>query len=379
MWPCSARLRAALAGSGDQVARVEILADGQPVATIDGTLPGSSLIGGGVTVERSVVRRHGEVTLVDVSGALTPTDARSLLVPLRGEVRLWVGRRFVDATWAEQQAGTDVELVPVGTLVVVDVDLDYPTIRLSGCYDRMWIAANTRFTAPLVVAAGTNVATAITQLLTAVIPASKLALSLPATDLTTGALTYDEQSSPADAVTAMATAAGWSVYADPMGTIVAVAEVDATPDAVVASYVAGPGSMLLKARRNLSGQGVFNAVLAVGEDPALTAPVRGYAEDTDPGSITYAAEVGVFAEFYGSPLLRTSAQALLAAQTKLRRDGGIVDTVAVTGLPDPTLEAGDVLQVDDQRGITRLLVADSFPVSLTPGQQDIACRSTVIH
>lgn len=379
MWPASDRFRAALATSHAVVSRVDILSGGEVVASIDGTAPeAGDLVDGTVQVERAVVRRRCDVTFADPDSALTPTDARSLLAPLRSEIRLWTGLRFPDATYAERLAGTDVELVPVGTFGVVDVDLDYPAVQVSG-FDRMWIAAQTRFTAPYVVAAGTNVATALTQLLTAVIPASKLALSIPTTDLTTGALVYDEQSSPADAAVALATAAGWTLYADPMGTITARPEVDVTSDAVVASYVAGESSMLLKARRGLQGAGVFNAVVATGEATDLTAPVRGYAEDVDPNSITYAAQVGVFSRFYGSPLLRTASQALLAAQTLLRREGGIADVVAVSALPDPTLEAGDVISVDDGRGITRLLAADAFGVHLTASAQELTCRSTVVH
>jgi Domain of unknown function (DUF5047) len=378
MWATTDRFKAALAGSHEAVSRVDLLDAGVPQVMIDGTTGDADLTGGSVTVGRSVVRRQCDVDLADVDRSLTPADATSLLAPLRGEIRLWRGVRFPDATWAEQRAGTDVELVPVGTFIVVDVDMDYPTIRVSGA-DRMRILAESKFLVPFAVAAGTNVATALGQLLATVLPTSKLALNLPTTDATTGALVYDAQDSPADAATALANAAGWSLYADPMGVITATSEPDPAADPVAATYAAGPGSMLLKARRGLSGAGVFNAVVATGEDPALTAPVRGYAEDTDPTSITYARATGVFPRFYGSPLLRTNEQAAQAALTILRREGGIADTVAVAALPDPSLEAGDVIRVDDTRGIARLLVVDSFGVSLGAAAQEIVCRSTVVH
>lgn len=384
MWVASPRFMASLARSHEQLVRVDVLHDGQLSRRIDGRpVPGEAgagfvtSIGGAVNVDRQTIRRDGSVQFLDLEGDLVPDEVDDLFAPMIGELRIWVGLRYWDATPAEQLLGADVEYVPVGTLVITDVDGAYPVLTVSG-YDRLWFLSD--FIAPYPVAKGTVTAQALRELLSQQIPSPHLQLNIPDTEHTTGALLYEEQSASADAGHAMALSMGAALYADPMGVVTALPE-PTTDDAPAMTYEPGPHSMLLRPGRKVSASDARNAVVFTGETPG-GAPVRGYAEDSNPDSLTYAPRVGRRPVFQSSPLVTTAPQAQLAANTALNRILGLADTIAVPAIPNPCLESGDVLRVrDPDQGIDFPLIADSFgvPLRAADGAQTISCRSRVIR
>jgi hypothetical protein len=129
------------------------------------------------------------------------------------------------------------------------------------------------------------------------------------------------------------------------------------------------------------GGELYTAVVFTGENGTST-PVRGYAEDTDPNSLTYAARVGVRPYFDSSPLITTQPQADLAARTTLQRILGVSDTIVVPIMPNYALESGDVIHVTDpQQNIDLNLIADAFnlPFRAADGTQSLGCRSRVIR
>jgi hypothetical protein len=106
--------------------------------------------------------------------------------------------------------------------------------------------------------------------------------------------------------------------------------------------------------------------------------VSGYAQDDDPTSSTYVGALGIIPTFFDTPLVRTTAQADLAARTRLRNILGLVDAVTITGLVQPGLESGDVVHLTStSRGIDTRLVVDSFTVPLAGGDQSVVCRARV--
>jgi hypothetical protein len=381
MWPQSTRLATALATGGIVVGKLDILVDGQLALSLDSTDPNFTDLGGPVAgrvdIQRGTVRRSCSVSLLDVDRLLNQQDALSLLVPLRAEVRLWRGCVFSDVTHEVPPA--DRELVPLGTFVVSDVDLSaWPLIEITG-YDRAWLLAQHRNTTAYATVSGTSSMTALQDVLEfSTFPSSRLVTDFPSTDHTVGAQVWDAQTDLSEVVQDIASAAGLVFYSDPMGTFTCTPESDIDNDPVVLSYVEGTSLLILPTRKR-SGGDARNAVVVTSSAPDLTTPVSGYAQDDDPTSATYVGALGVIPEFFDSPLVRTAAQADLAARTRLRNIVGLSDSTGITGLVQPGLESGDVVYLrSTTRGVDTKLIVDSFSVPLRVGEvQTLTCRAKV--
>jgi hypothetical protein len=381
MWPHSPRLDATLAAGGTVVTRLDILVDGDVALSLDtSTTDLAGIVDGRVDVGPGVVRRTADLTLIDVDRLLTQGQAMDLLVPLVAEVRPWRGAIYSDATPAELPPANR-ELVPLGTLVVVEADFEHwPAIGLT-CRDRAWLLSQYRNVRAFSTATGTASMTALTDLIGFTqFPGSRLAMNFPATSFTVGAQVWDKQADPTEAAGQIAAAAGLQFYADPMGVFTCAPQPDIDTDEVAASYVEGPGSMLLMPARKLSGEATRNAVVAESSAPDLTTPVAGYAQDDDPNSLTYVGRIGIIPDFYDSPLLRTAAQCDLAARTRLRNIAGLSDTTAIAALVNPALDSGDILYLSSpSRSLDTKLIADGFSVPLRAGEpQTITCRARTV-
>jgi hypothetical protein len=372
-WPASARWDATVSRIHDVLSYCEILADGDPVlSTLDS--PDLQLTATTVTVADGVVRRTATLTLVDVAEQLAPVADMGLIIPRVGEIRLWAGVRYWDATGVD--GGADAEYVPVFTGPIMTYDLsDYPTVALT-CSDRMWYCQRP-LTVPYTITATTTIDDGIGGLLTLKVPPAKLDTDIPTTDLVTGLIVLDEQADPSDKLKLMATAAGWVLYCDPMGTFVAVTEPELDPSQVVAIYAEGPGGALIKPRLTGSAENIFNTWVVTGEaaDNATTAIPWAKVTDDDPTSPSYVrGPYDEHARFISSPLMRTDAQCLLAAKTYRKREGGLADAVSVVVLPNPAREKGDVIQVTGGL-VDRLCIVDGFGLDLFGGEQELATRA----
>jgi hypothetical protein len=294
----------------------------------------------------------------------------------------WTGTAnasFSTATTIVAIAEPDSEYVPIGTFVITELDSSYPQIDVKG-YDRMWLLGS--FNQPYTIDGGTNVRDAIINLLIQAVPGGRLNYNIPDTEYTTPnpQLTFDVQTNIADAVHTLAQSAGWQIFVDPLGTFTATPE-PSTDDDVVLTLQPGERSIMFRPKRSIAQGDVFNAVVFTGEGTG-NAPVRGYAQDNDPDSLTYVGRIGVRTYFESSPIVTTQTQADTAAQTTLQRILGITDTISVPVIPIHALESGDVIRViDPQQNIDARLIVDSFPVSLraADGQQSLTCRQRVLR
>jgi hypothetical protein len=394
MWPVTQRYLDTLTRSHTQVSYMEIIKDGVVAATLSsGSLldptTGLSLssIGGSVQVSKTTIRRSCTVVLLDVSGQLMPSDAGDLLAPYVTEIRLWVGVRYWDAplpavssspfTATPSSLDPETEYVPVGTFVITDLDNQYPQITITG-YDRMWILG--QFTAPYAIANGTNVIDALSTLLSAQVPASRLATNFPTSEKVTGALLYDAQTDTTAAAFDLVTPSGWDLYVDPVGTFMITPQ-PSTDDDPILTYTTSTGNMMRPKHAITSGGTLYNAVVFTGESAATT-PVRGYAQDDDPNSLTFVGRVGVRPYFESSPLMKTVDACNAAARTRLRAILGTADTLIVPIIPNHALECGDVIHViDPTQGIDTNVITDSFTIGMraSDGVQDVTCRSKVIR
>lgn len=360
----------------------QILVDGELAFTIDGSDAGTILTGGRVTVAEGVVRRTATFNLADPAGNLAPVMEKGLLIPRSCEIRAWAGVRYWDYTpgeWTPNYVidGDDKEFVPIFTGPITSVDLsDYPSI-VATCSDRMWYCQQP-FSAPYTVVAGQTLDDAISSLLTAKVPPSKLDIDLPTTNLTASLLIYDEQADPASKLQELATAAGWTLYCDPFGTFTAGAEPELDPENVDATYQAGPGGMLIQPKVSYDSRNIINTWVVTGESAGDgVAAASAKVVDDDPNSPLYVR--GTFDEqprFISSPLMTTDAQALLAAKTYRARERGLSSSVVATVFPDASREKGDVYQVTGGL-VSSLLLADAFDYELTGAPQDITARPAV--
>jgi hypothetical protein len=377
MYPVTDTFLQSLARSGRQRCYVEVLQYGESVAVLDSTTitdPATGLlmqsIEGSIQVGRDSVRRSGTVTFINMAGTLSATAAAELFKPLVSEIRPWIGIELWNAPGI-------FEYVPVATLVVTDLGGNYPTVVVTG-YDRMWLLDT--FTSPYAVPAGTNQAVGIRSLLSLKIPAARLDTNIPDTEYTLPALLFDTNSSIPEAAHKMAETAGWQLYCDPLGVFTATDE-PSTDDDPVAVYAPGPLNTMMRPRRGLAASQAKNAVVYTSEGSS-NVPFRGYAEDTDPSSLTYVGAVGVRADFQSSPFIGSTAQANHAARTALNKQLGLADSIVIPIVPNPAHESGDVVAVaDPDQDIGFPVIVDSFDVNLkaSAGAMELTCRNRVIR
>jgi hypothetical protein len=374
VWPRSERWDATVTRTHDLLAYADFLVDGDVLlSTFDNLDIG--LVAGSVRVAEGAIRRTASVSLVDSAGLLVPVVEKNLIIPGTCELRLWAGVRYWDYTPAEKHFGDDTEYVPIFTGPILDYDLsNYPQVELT-CSDRMWYVQRP-FSTPYTVVAGQAIDDAIESLLKAKVPPAKLEVNLPISNHTTSLLVYDEQADPADALRSLGTASGWTVYVDSMGTFVAEDEPELDESHAVMTYEAGPSGALIRPNVTGSVQNVINTWIVTGESPSETA-LTPWAKvvDDDPTSPTYVR--GTYDEqprFIHSPILKTDAQCLLAANTYRKREGGIADSVSVTVLPNPALEKGDVVKVVGGL-VDRYVIVDSFELNLQGAAQEITARA----
>lgn len=109
----------------------------------------------------------------------------------------------------------------------------------------------------------------------------------------------------------------------------------------------GETGVLVSGTGSVSREGAPNIVAALGESPnGNNDPVYGIARDTNPASPTYyLGAYGQVPRFYSSPMIRTQAQADKVAASMLADHIGVSRSVSFNAVPNPALEAGDVVRI----------------------------------
>jgi hypothetical protein len=394
MWPVTDRYLDTIARPHAQRVYLEIIRDGQKIGEIKGSFTDPDtgnplyLLDGAVQVDKTTIRRSAQITLLDPVGSYLPDSVGDLLSPYVTELRPWVGVRYWDAllpalSTTVSGSGnpvlqTETEYVPVGTLVITELDdSSFPELHLQ-CYDRMWLPD--RFTAPYTVAAGTDPIDALSDLLGRNVPPARLETNFAVTtENTTPALTFDAESDIPDGLMAIADSVGLVLYVDPMG-VFTTGWPASTEDDPVQIYRPQPHSVMFRPRRGVGGTDqLYNAVVATGEG-GTSAPVRGYAQDDDPSSMTYVGRIGTRTLFYSSPQLTTVDQCNLAARTRLASVLGVANAHTIPILANHALESGDVVEViDDQAGTDERVIVDAFSVPLKGSRMDLVSRAGVLR
>lgn len=343
MRPASAALRSAFAGSRTTASRVELLAAGTG-RVLASSEPNAAtrltVVEGKVTADATrAILRTCSVTLADPTGTLTPAAAADLLAPYGNELKLYAGARLPTGA---------AEYVALGVFSFDDVEADDEggsvTIRLEG-YDRAGRVAG-RFSAPYVVAAGTNYVDAITALVQARYPGVPMATG--STPHTTPLLVFEEQADAWEAVQAMAAAIGCRAYFDPEGTFRLEAVPDPATQPVAWSFLEDVNALAVAVHNRIK-RAPYNGVIVTSEstgNAAAGAIVRAEAWDTDPDSPTYRyGPLGDRPTWRVSRFITSQAQGDAYAAAELLKVKQGAQVASFTAVPVPLLEPLDVVQL----------------------------------
>lgn len=344
------RFIAALAESRRVVSRVEMHWPDDTVTELPHT-------GGEINVDGgSEIRRTATIDLDDPS-RLPFTAAEYLAISgVRLRIRCGV---VIDG---------EPVTVPVftGRLDGIDGDPDTGPVSIEASGLEAFVQDD-KFAAAYSTRSSTAAITSITALIQDTLPDAVVVSDLA--DDTLGARTWDAGDDRWAAVQEIATAVGAEVYTDAAGQFVVAAVPDVLTSEVAWEVAAGEGGVLISASRGWSRTGMYNVVVASGENAEEdTAPVTATAEDDDPTSPTYVdGPFGRVPRFYSSPTLTSSGLAQGAANALLAKSVKPAVTADITSLPNHLLEPGDVIRVVYADGRRTLHQVRSFSIRLAPG------------
>lgn len=361
------RLVEAIKKSHEVVSYVEIITPVQETIRVYAT-EGSVSVDG-----TAAVRRSCSFSCVDPDGKHTPRESGSALTPFGSEIRPYRGVRL----------SSGEELVyPLGVFRISDVDVSDSTeggveISVQG-YDRSKTIERDGFLAPYIIPAATNIVTAIKAVVERTFPAPDYDV-VSSARTTAAPMIFDTSDSPWEVVSKLALSIGCSAYFDVYGhLVVAPAEdIDAVPLPAF-TYIEGPGCAMLNLSRKFSDNPGFNGVIVTGESPGDELPaVRAEAWDMVPSSPTY--RYGPYGEVpmhHTDQQVKTTDDAQIVANQILQSIIGFSAQVSITGLVNPTLEAGDVIQIERAKShVSGMYIVDAFNIPLlASGTQSITLR-----
>jgi hypothetical protein len=321
--------------------------------------------GGSVQVDSaSQVRRTLSLSVADP--ALDPgADPTAALAPFGSELAVRRGIRYPDGT---------IEWCPLGRFRIESAraSASGSGVEVNGA-DRGAYVQDARFTSIKKSNRSNTIPAEIARLIGEVLP------DVAVSDFTGSTASTPKRFWEEDrwgAIDELAKAIGAEVFFDPDGDAV-IAPVPSIDDVAVWWADAGETGVLLEANLESTREGTYNGVRASGEG-GDTAPVSAFVTDDDPTSPTYwGGGFGQKPRFYVSPLITTTAQATSAATAMLNRVRGLNRQLELDLVPNPALEAGDVIRVVFPDGATELHLVDGFEVSLaTDGSMPVKTRSS---
>ena len=337
---------AAVAGSHQMVTRVDVLLAGATVAE------DIAVIAGEVTHDRTAAHL-GRLVASFAEPDLVPSNIGvGVLTPYGYELKVWRGIELGDGP----------ELLPLGVFPIQQAIVDGVTLVTTvTAEDRSRRVSDARFEDDYQIAAGTNYATAIEALIDDGVPG--LTYNFPSTTHTTPLLTFAAQSDRWEAAQKMASSIGQDIYFDGDGNCTMRDEPAISTEPVMSITEA---ANLVAAELALDRATAYNRVVATSTNAATGAVYTGTATDDDPTSPTYySGPFGAKPRFYYSEFLASDAQAASAAAAILAANQGVARATRFAAVPDPRLEAGDVVWVTrDALNIDQKHVVDAVTLSL---------------
>lgn len=360
MWPVSDRFLEALRGPHDAVAYADVYYANTLV------MAGLPVEDGSVSIdEGSDVRRTARVTVADPS--LAPADIIDMLSPFGTEIRLRRGIAFPDAE----------ELVPLGVFRIDSAEQSTydggVDLELS---DRTAYLQDARFLGPWSTPAGVRIVDEIATLVLDALPDVEIYDLTDSDDETVAAVWERDRW---EAITTLATSVGAEVIFDPEGRAVIRPTPNDTSDPVW-TIDAGPNGVMLDVATGLSREGVYNAVVALGEATTEnTSPIVGRAVVTL-GPLAYGGPFGKVPRFFTSSFLTSPTQATNAALRILVRSVGFARRVDPSSIVNPALDAGDAVLIAAPVGpaVTHIVRQLEIPLGVT-GEMPVGTRVPAVE
>ncbi|MGV9546853.1 DUF5047 domain-containing protein [Streptomyces ardesiacus] len=369
MYPVSSTFLRTLATSHTMVARVDAYYAGQLVRS---DIPFTS---GTVTVDRgSKSRRKLSLTISDPK--LLPWGETDLLAPYGQQLVVSRGIRYTNG---------DEEWVPLGTFRIdaPSGDVHFGPVTVTGTTmesalidDKLQVPTTTRGMGGCV--------DAMTTLIRQTIPNAAVANLTPGNrNPVVAVATWDAGNDRWDAITQIARAMSAEIYVDAQNRFVITNLPDVVNGPVAWDIADGEGGTLISSARSVSRTGVYNAVVASGENTASgVAPVSGVARDTSPTSPTrWGGPFGKVTKFISSALWITAGDCQNAANFALYDAIAPNVETSLDTLPNPALEGNDIIRLTQGERKERFLVqsltipltADGdFAITLRGGKEEAA-------
>ncbi|MEV0902887.1 DUF5047 domain-containing protein [Actinoplanes sp. NPDC049802] len=321
-----------------------------------GTAPAGTeipVIGGDVQLDASADVRA--TLALDVVGSF-PTGSGDLLAPYGNEIFVRRGIAF---------GGGRIEWVSLGYFRITSVEQDDASggpIRIAG-QDRMGGLVKARLIAPVQFAATDTYGDVVTELVTDVYPGAVIEWDdTTDTDPLARAVIAEEDRHAFLAELVAGRGKIW--FWDHRGHLVITDPPD--PSDPVWAVDSGEGGVLIDLGREISDEGVYNAVVVTGEAVDTTAPPSAIAYDNDPNSPTYwGGPFGKVPRFYTSSFIVTAGQAQTTANAMLRQTLGLPYNVDFQAIVNPALEPWDPVSVR-LAGRTETHVIERLTVPLSP-------------
>lgn len=350
------RLLTEIRGSHQVYSYIDVISPTQETFRLPAT-------GGEITVDRTAeIRRALRGTCIDPTGLLVPVSQASVLTPYGTLLKPYRGVKYTDGT---------IEVLPLGVFrlskaTVNDTTGGSPDIQLEA-YDLSRTVQRDKFTSPYVIDTGTNLVDAIQSILERTFPDLNYD-AISTTRVTTAPKLYDVGADPWSAASDLATSLGCELYFNVEGWIVIAppVDIDALPSPDF-TYIEGQQCTMTSLSRVFTDEPGFNGIVLTGESPGDELPaVRAVSWDEEPTSATYhLGPYGEVPQFITDQTIKTQDDAQATSDQLLRNLLGFSSGLTVTGIVNPSYEAGHVVQVERARShVTGLYAVDAFNVPL---------------
>jgi hypothetical protein len=331
--PVSDRFLSALRGSHRAVSQAYVVAAGQTGTSPAGTE--LAVIGGDVQLDASADIRATVALTVDGTGAF-PTAAGDLLAPYGNELFVRRGIAF---------GGGAIEWVSLGYFRINSAEQDDAPdgpIRLAG-QDRMGGIVKARLIAPVQFASTDTYGEVVDQLVTEVYPAAVIEWD-DTTDTNPIGRALICEEDRFGFLNELVTGLGKIWFFDHRGHLVIKDVPD--PGDPVWDVDSGENGVLIDMGREISDEGVYNAIVVTGEALDTEAPPSAVAYDNNPDSPTYwEGDFGKVPRFYSSAFITTDGQAQTTANALLRTTLGVPYNVDFQVIANAALEPWDPITV----------------------------------
>lgn len=350
MRPVSDAFLDAVRGSHRMCARARVCPPGQTGVDPDGVeIP---ILAGQVEQDATAdVRATVDLT---TDGSAWTADVGDMLTPYGNE--LFVERGIVFGNG-------DREWVSQGYFRIDSVEQDdapFGRVRISGS-DRMAGIIDARPLHPTEFGTSATVETVFDWLVTQVYPDAEIVFDFDAS--TTFRSSHVVEDDRHGFLADLADAHGKQMYWDHEGRL----RVESAPPVAdpVFEVAHGERGVMVSMSRALTRDGVYNAVVARGEEVGEAPPVSAVAYDLDEDSPTYwHGPFGHVPRFYSSSFVTTTQQARDAAESMLARSTGLPHEMDLSAVPNPALQVLDPVRVVSPAGDEGVHVLESITLSL---------------